>query len=190
MSRTPPQAYDEMVETALARKEGRIYKKDEADAYTDDRISQIVSGTLQELADIAKTSSVLNLSDLQTVKERTLIYMKACEQSATIPTMSGLARSFGMSTQALNNHMNRNPNSSTTEWLRVCHDAFADAMAESASRGLTNVIFSIFSLKARSGWRDNVSIEVTQNNDPLGGPVDVEEKKKKYEHYFDYLPEE
>lgn len=182
MSRNLPQTYDQMIATADEKKQGRIYKSEKSENadFTDERIAAIVGGGMAELASIAASGRVLNLSDVQSVKERTLLYVRACQQSATVPTMSGLARSFGMSTQALSNHMNRNPQSETTEWLKIAHDAFADMMAETASRGLTNVIFSIFSLKCRSGWKESIQIE-PPDYDPLGPRVDAEALASKWE---------
>ena len=170
MSRNLPQTYEQMIETASEKKGGRIYKttdKIENADFTDERIAAIVGGGMTELASIAATGRVLSLSDTEAVKERTILYVRACQESATIPTFSGLARSFGMSQQALSAHMKRNPDSKTTEWLNIVHDSFGDMMAEAASRNLTNTIFSIFSLKCRNNWRETIQIE-PPDYDPLG----------------------
>ena len=82
--------------------------------------------------------------------------------------------------------MRHNPDSPTTEWLRVVHDAFADHMATAALRGLVNNITAIFTLKARSNWVEQQSIVLeTANNSPIGKAQTQQELAERYEFLFD-----
>ncbi|MBO4419662.1 MAG: hypothetical protein J5789_07560 [Oscillospiraceae bacterium] len=180
MSHNPPApSYPEIVNDLQERKSPRIYKADNAE-FTDQRISDLVRTGTAELARIADGTQAVNLTDTDTVKRRTMIYLRACEEVATIPSMSGLARSFGLSTEALNKHRRQKPNSETSVWLEICHDAFADMMAESALRGTVQPVVAIFTLKARSGWRDTLTIEQAPINNPLGDSRSQEELLNEY----------
>lgn len=186
MRKSPAPEYTEVVALEEQTKTSRVYSRAESAEFADNRISAILNGTVQELSRIASEKREFELSDTNAVKERTLLYLRACEEASSIPTFSGLARSFGMSTEALNKHLRLYPDSETSEWLRLAHDAFADALAEAATHGYTNTIFSIFALKARSGWRDSVSLEITPQSQPLGEDLAPEKLAEKY----DFLPDE
>jgi hypothetical protein len=172
-TRKPAPSYDELVTDLQERKSPRIYKQEAAQA-NDEMISRIVRHGAEELEQIAAGGEIVSLSDLKTVKAKTLLYLQACDEASTIPTMGGLARSLGVTSRALNKHRTTHPDSKTATWLELCHDAFADMMAESALRGTVQPVVAIFTLKARSGWRDTITIEPVRT-DPIGESASTEE---------------
>lgn len=180
----PPMTYPELVTDLEERRPTRLYKADAAE-FADQRISDLVRAGTAELAKIADGTQTVSLNDVDSVKMQTMIYLRACETTATIPTMSGLARAFGMSTTALNKHIKLKPNSETTAWLEICRDTFADLLAESALRGTVQPIVSIFVLKAKHGWRDALTIEQAPINNPLGDARSQQELLAEYLDEFE-----
>ena len=162
--RTEMQTYNEMLQDGEDRKGSRLYRE-QSSQFVDGQLQELVSMGTEELARIADTREVIDLYDVDKLKQRTVLYCKSCSDTSTIPTFSGLARSMGVSTEGLNDIMRRRPNSPSAEWLRITHDAFADMMAGAALRNLTNPIVSIFSLKSRSGWKETLAIEPLQPNE-------------------------
>lgn len=154
----PPMPFPEIVKDLEERKPSRLYKADNAE-FQDQRISEIVRLGAEELALIADGKSAVSLSDTKALQVHTITYLKACEETSTIPTMSGLARSLGYSAEALNKHMREHHGSKSAEWLQIVHDAFADQLAAAALQGSVQPVVAIFTLKARSGWRDTLTIE-------------------------------
>lgn len=178
-----PQSFDEMLSEGQESKQSRLYRA-QSNEFVDGEITDLVNLTASELANIADHPTRLSLEDLPGLQRQTVLYVRACAESSTIPTFSGLARSCGVSTEALNYWRRNHPGSPTAEWLEMVHDAFADALAASALRNLTNPVVSIFSLKARSGWRDTLTIEAPRQ-DPVGPASTTAELAEKYEQIFD-----
>lgn len=166
-SKNPPMDYSQMVETGAKKKENsRVYSvKDASD--NDIKLAELITASVKELADAAEAIGTVSLSDAQTVKKRTLLYVRACADSGSLPTFSGLLRSFGMTARAGYEYIQRNPDSQTGKWLEMYRDYCADLLADAALRGMTHPVFSIFVEKARNLWRDSITIETVQH-DPLG----------------------
>lgn len=179
--RNLPQTYGEMVADGNEKKTNRLYRAESSD-FVDGKLTELVNLTAAELAGIADNAEVVNLNDVNTLKERTILYCRACADSSTIPTFSGFARSCGLSVQGMNEYMRKNPDSESAEWLRIAHDAFADCLAEAAQRNMTNSIVSIFALKARSGWKETVALEAVQH-DPMGHTTDQSQLAADYADY-------
>lgn len=107
------------------------------------RKSALVSKTTAELVEAA-TAEAISLTDTETVKARTVLYLKACEASSSFPSVAGLARSMGLSRQAIYDCINRNSPVETAAWLEVVRDAFSDLLSEAALRNNCNNITAIF----------------------------------------------
>jgi hypothetical protein len=170
----------------MERQGSRLYSGNRRND-SDEQVGNIVRHVTHELRDASKGKrEPLRLSDTERVKERTLEYLGLCEVHSTLPTMTGLARAFGMTSEALYLHMKNNPRSATTEWLKMAREAFADMMAAAALHGDAHPIFSIFCLKATHGWRDTVTIETaTEAVDNLA--VSEEEAARLIDKYSEAL---
>ena len=163
---TPAQTFQEMVETGSEqKKQSKLYKVESAQ-FVDERLSALVGKTAAELATAAESKPV-SLADTDLVKERTILYLKACEASASIPSVAGLARSMGLSRQALYDCIWRRSPAGTAEWLELCRDSFSDVLAEASLRNDCNNKTAIFLQKALYGLRESIEI-VAKTEEPLG----------------------
>lgn len=166
----PAQTFPEMVEAGTEqKKQSKLYKAESAE-FVDERLSALVGKTVAELATAAESRPV-SLADTDLVKERTILYLKACEATSTFPSVAGLARSMGLSRQALYDVMWRQSPPRTAEWLELCRDSFSDILAEASLRNDCNNITAIFLQKALYGLRESVEI-VAKTETPLGDSLD------------------
>ena len=130
---TPAQTFPQMVEAGAEQKrQSKLYKAESAQ-FVDERLSALVGKTAAELATAAEAKPV-SLADTELVKERTILYLKACEASSSFPSVAGLARSMGLSRQALYDCVWRRSPPSTAEWLELCRDSFSDVLSEASLR--------------------------------------------------------
>ena len=174
----PAQTFTEMVEDGQQqRKTSKLYKAESA-AFVDEQLSALIGKTTAELAEISTTEPI-SLSDTDTVKARTLLYMRACQESSSFPSISGLARSMGLSRQSLYDTIWRRSPLATAQWLEVCRDTFSDILAESALRNNCNSIVSIFLQKATYGLRETVEV-IAKTEEPLGDTVTAEVLAARY----------
>lgn len=174
----PAQSFTEMVEAGTEkRKNSSLYKAQSA-AFVDEQLAALVAKTAGELVEAATTEPV-SLTDLETVKARTVLYLKACETSSCFPSVAGLARSMGLSRQALYDCITRNSPKDTSAWLELCRDAFSDLLSEAALRNNCNNITAIFLQKALYGLRETVEVVARQENGPLGPLVDQAELERR-----------
>lgn len=175
----PAQTMEEMVaEGTQKRKQSKLYKAESAE-FVNDQLSALIGKTTGELAEAA-TAEPVSLRDTAEVKRRTVLYMKSCEESACFPSIVGLARSMGLSRQALYDCIWRKSPAATAEWLEMCRDTFSDILAESALRNNCNGIVSIFLQKAVYGLRESVEI-VAKTETPMGDIMSPEELARRIE---------
>lgn len=177
--KNPSQTYAEMIDsTSNKRNTSKLYKAQSLEV-SDDRISETVDKVGCELSAIATSGKRVSLNDTETVKAQSILYVKACTQTASCPSMSGWARCMGMSRHAIYDFIRRHPDHPTSEWAMICHDAFSDILAESALRNNCNSIVSIFLQKAMYGMNDNpatMPVIITDQSDELT----AEEIARKY----------
>lgn len=175
---TPAQTFNEMVEAGTERRKNSSLYKVQAAAFVDEQLAALVSKTTGELVEAATTDPV-SLADTETVKARTILYLKACEASSSFPSVAGLARSMGLSRQALYDCIQRNSPHDTAEWLELCRDAFSDLLSEAALRNNCNGVVSIFLQKALYNMRESVEIVAKRDDGPLGPLVDQAELERR-----------
>ena len=90
--------YSEMVAMETEHKsKSSMYQTDKGQAlqFAENKISEIVAKTAIELGNISNKQMV-SLNDTSLVKDITAIYLKACIESAVLPTMQGFARALGL----------------------------------------------------------------------------------------------
>lgn len=167
---TPAMTYPEMVADGAEQKtKSRLYKV-EASQFVDERLAALIAKTTDELT-AAATAEPVTLTDTEEVKRRTVYYLKACEVSSSFPSIAGLARSMGLSRQALYDCIWRQSPPATAKWLELCRDSFSDILAEASLRNDCNNITAIFLQKALYGLRETVEI-VAKSENPLGETPD------------------
>ena len=161
---TPAQTFPQMVEAGTEQKrQSKLYKAESAQ-FVDERLSALVGKTAAE-------AKPVSLADTELVKERTILYLKACEASSSFPSVAGLARSMGLSRQALYDCVWRRSPPSTAEWLELCRDSFSDILAEASLRNDCNNITAIFLQKALYGLHETIEV-VAKAEEPLGTTPD------------------
>ena len=169
---------DEMLELAAEQRNTRIYDKS---ADSSAKIAALAGGLANELYNLPER---ISLNDTATVKIIAAQYTDACAQAAVVPNKVGLCRGFGVSRQAVDNFMSRNPTHPTTEFLEIVFDSFAQILADAALANSVNMVFSIFVAKAVYKWRDNIPVE-PPTQDALDGHRSAEEIAEAYGHLED-----
>ena len=178
--KNPPQSYEEMTAIGQERRQNsRIYRAESMEL-SEAKISDIVSLTAAELAKLADTGETISLFDTQEVKRRSILYLRSCADTSSIPSFNALSRSFGYSREGVNKFRREHPTHESTRWLDMVHDAIADTLADCALHNLSNSVVSIFALKAQSGWRDSITIETPITQAVLGAEVSAEAIAAKY----------
>lgn len=168
----PAMTYDEMVMAGEEKKKSSKLYKVESAAFVDEQLSALIGKTTAELVEVA-TAEPVSLRDTEEVKRRTIIYLRACEQTSTFPSMAGLARSMGLSRQALYDCTWRSEPRDTAEWLELCRDSFSDLLAEAGLRNNCNGVVSIFLQKALYNLRETTEIVARKEEyGPLGPLMD------------------
>ena len=155
-NRAYPMTHTEMVDAEMERKKTRIYKA-ESNEITDARISESVARIGAELEEM-RINEKVDLNDTERVKTRSAMYIDACAEASSMPTMSGFAHSMGISRRALYDFSKHNPSHPTTKWIEIVNEAIEDVLSESALRNNVNAIPAIFLLKARFGLRESVEV--------------------------------
>ena len=182
------QSYEEMTETmeearenGLALTKGNSIYKQQAGEYKKGELSTLLQAKTQELVEVA-TREKVSLSDSEEVKRRTIVYLRACEETSTFPSALGLARSLGYSDRALRNWRNKQPLSETAQWLEMFNDLCADVLNQSALDNNANSIVAIFLNKAMYGFRETNELVLTPNTSQLEeeAAYSAEEIRKRY----------
>lgn len=131
-------------------------------------LREILTGTIAEIGKYA-TSERVSLENFEEVQKRTLVYLRACEESATFPSCLGLARALGYSDRTLRHWRSTKPQTNTAQWLEMFNEACAEILSQSALKNNSNPIISIFTQKAYYGFSDKTELVITPNT------VDTEE---------------
>lgn len=166
----PAMTFPEMVADGAEQKSKSKLYKVEASQFVDERLAALIAKTTDELT-AAATAEPVTLTDTEEVKRRTVYYLRACETSSSFPSIAGLARSMGLSRQAVYDCIWRHSPAKTADWLELCRDSFSDILAEASLRNDCNNITAIFLQKALYGLRESVEI-VAKTEPPLGDSLD------------------
>ena len=168
---------DAMIEYGKQKRTTSKIYKGEAMELTNNAISQIVTRGLSELENADRHQ--IELSNAEMVKETSKLYIQACADTATLPSMAGLARAMGVTRSALYLWMRRK-DTDTGKWLTMCQDLFSDLLSDGALKNSVNPIVSIFLQKAQYGLRDNATeISVPQDDDYQETSSGYKEKYRK-----------
>lgn len=179
--------YEEMTQTqeqererGLALTKGNSIYKQQAGEYKKSELSALISCETEKLVE-ASAKEKISLEDTEEVKRRTIVYLRACQETSTFPSALGLARSLGYSDRALRYWRSKQPNTPTAQWLEMFNDLCADILNQSALDNNANSIVAIFLNKAVYGFRETSELVVTPNNviDETT-TLTVEDIKKRY----------
>lgn len=156
------EAMNESREKGLSTTRGNSIYKKESGEYQEEKLRELVAAKTAELVATA-TKEKVSLEDIDTIKARTIIYLRACEETGTFPSSLGLARSLGYSDRALRNWRNFKSDTETARWLEMFNDMCADILNQSALKNNANSIVSIFLNKAMYGFRETNELVITPN---------------------------
>lgn len=166
----------EMIEYGKQKKTSSSVYKGEVMELTDNAIKTIVTRGLAEIVNADKQK--IDLNDPNMVKAVSKSYIKACADTATLPSVAGLARALGVTRSTLYFWMKRR-DTETGQWLLMCQDLFSDLLSDGALKNNVNPIVSIFLQKAQFGLRDN-AIDIPQSQDDEYYEENSNEYKDKY----------
>ncbi len=153
----------EAKEQALSTRRGQSIYKKESGEYQEEKLKDLIGLNLEELAEVA-TKERIALEDVTEVKKRSVIYLRACQETGTFPSSLGLARSLGYSDRALRHWRSKQPNTETAQWLEIFNDMCADILSQSALKNNANNIMAIFLNKALYEMRETSELVVTPNS--------------------------
>jgi len=157
-AKNKPQTQNEMIKAAASSKDTRLYKAQTLEV-SDERIRQTLERVNADLEHI-RVSDLLSLNDTQRVYDSCIAYMKACEAAASMPQLTGLARSMGLTRQALWDFRKRNPEHKTTQILAIFQDAMHEVLTDNALQNNVNAVMAIFVSKAVYGLQDKNVLEI------------------------------
>ena len=178
-AKKPPMTEQQLATQADRRRSSNmIDKRAEAREQNDAELSKLIDISLAGLRNVASGEQGVALADTDTVKEITLKYMEMCRERSVIPSFTDLASAIGCTRQAFYAFIKAHPGHPTSNWLLHLRDVFSDILAKSALNGTTRDIPSIFVLKSKYGWREDV--DDMPQNDNSQEQMDVETIMEKY----------
>lgn len=157
------EAMSESREKGLSTKRKTSVYKVESGEYQEEKLRELIAANIPQLVEVASKEKV-SLEDIDTVKARTIVYLRACEETGTFPSSIGLARSLGYSDRALRNWRNYKSDTETARWLEMFNDMCADILNQSALKNNANSIFAMFIDKAMYGFVDKSELVLTPSN--------------------------
>jgi len=153
-------------------KRNKLYKDDSAERRAE--IGSIVAVTGQMFS-LAQDKPKVTPNNLDIIKQRAFDYFNECAATGTIPTMEGLAISFGVCRKTLYNWLEQYDNKPLVELMERIRDVIADMNYQLASKRKIDITGYIFYSKNRFGMQDKTDIEVIPNTNPLGNTKDPAE---------------
>jgi len=180
------QNFDEMLtdmneakENGLSVHKGQSIYKKESGEYQEDKLRELIACNISEIAQYA-TKERVALEDLEEVQKRTIVYLRACEESGTFPSSLGLARSLGYSDRALRHWRSKQANTKTAQWLEMFNDTCADILAQSALKNNANNIMAIFLNKALYDFRETSELVLSPRTEQHEIDYSVDDIKARY----------
>lgn len=158
-----PQTTHQMLVTNEQSKPKKYSRREIIEA-NKDTISALVGNLADRLEEAEKYDKRIDLRDTEAVKDITLRYIRSCQISGVMPTMTGLSLAIGCTVEHMSRFMAKNPDLDSAKWLRTVKQHFGDILGQASLDGAVAPIPAIFTLKANYGWRDDPEPEV-QNND-------------------------
>lgn len=175
------QDMNETKERELSPRRGQSIYKQQSGEYQEDKLRDLITASIDELSSVA-TKERISLNDIFEVKKRTILYLRACQETSTFPSIMGLARSMGYSRRALNYWRQRYPQSETGAWLDIVADLCSDILSQSALKNNANGIMAIFLNKALYEMRETSELIVKPSSMDIPGDTDfsAEDIRKRY----------
>lgn len=174
-------------EKSIAKYEGR----DQTLQTNTNRVGALVSMAAAGMKNLNDDDNRVrvSLSNMDLVRQAAEVYLDECSAMGVLPTVRGVAGKLGLTRQSLYYHAKHNPDSPFARWLEEFSDLCGELTMAAALEGSVNVVAAIFTAKARYGWRDTISVEMPNTDDPLGPHADPSVIAKKYQELSELLPD-
>lgn len=169
---------DEMAEALADHRDQNGYTRKVYKAESDDHKAELlqmdISNRIAALQEADRREQI-DFNDIHMVKRRAYEYLTACEQAAVFPSIMGLAvHGYGISRQALNQYLLRNPNTAAALFISRVKDTMADILTNAALYRNADPVSVIFQLKNHFDHSDKLQVEPVAQTNPLGELQDPE----------------
>ena len=145
----------------------RLYKA-QSDEHKGDMLASDIMARANGLMQ-SEARGKVNFRDIEDVERRTYDYFRACADAQTYPSIMGLAvHGYGISRQALNQWLIRNPESTAAEFITKAKDVMADILTNASLYNNANAVQVIFQLKNHFEHSDKVEIQPVAQKDQFG----------------------
>lgn len=168
-------------EKQMSRTRGQGLYPRERNELVENQITKLVGLSFDQMSEFA-LSEHISLSDITELKTRSLIYLKACEENAVFPSMSGLARCLGYSRQELDNWRTKHPGTETARWLNSFADVCAEVLHQAALTKNASEITTIFLSKSLYGMTETSHLVLEQGQE-IKPEIDTDTLRAEYEAY-------
>lgn len=158
-----------------------LYKK-ESGEYQEAKLKNLLKEQNDNLEKVM-TSERISLDDVEEVKKRMLMYLRACEKTGSFPSKLGLARALGYSARALELRVQKKPKEETSKLIEMFNDLCAEIITQSALKNNANTIASIFIAKSMYGFKETNEVVLTPNSKNYEDDekeYSIEEIRKRY----------
>lgn len=169
-------------EKQISRTRGNGLYPRERNELVDNTITRLVGLSFDQMSEFA-TSEHISLTDITELKTRSLIYLKACEDNAVFPCMSGLARCLGYSRQELDNWRSKHQGTEVSRWLNTFADACLETLHQAALTKNISEITTIFLSKSLYGLTETSRLELTQGQGEIKPEINQDALRAEYEAY-------
>lgn len=158
-----PMTTEQMIASNEALKPKRKSSRELMESHKD-QISALIGNLADQLEEAEKIRKKIRLSDTETIKDISLRYIRSCQITGTMPTMTGLSLALGVAPDSLTNFIRTNKETESGKWFLELKCRFGEILGQSALDGSVAPIPAIFTLKANYGWRDDPEPEVRDNS--------------------------
>ncbi len=170
-------ANDMAQEVEQGKRTKDIYKVQSGE-YKREVLAQDLTRAIDAVSDDKRVR--VNFNSLDDVRLRIGDYFRACSMAGVYPTVAGLAsHGFGVSRQAVNQYLLKNPDTEVTKLIHTAYDMMTDVLVNGGLSNNANQIMAIFELKNQHGYRDRVEVQPVQPSSDIES-VGVDELREKY----------
>ena len=187
-AKNPPMTPEQIA--ALAEPtESRVYAgKGQTAEVNRQLICAVVADMAMEMKQAADESRRFPLSDLSSVERIAMLYVEACANKGSLPSVSGLAAALGRTRTALYKYADGHK--IFADFLSDFSDRCGEVAAQAAIVGATQAIPTIFLLKSRFGFREApAQLEIGQLNGSVTG-ADTQEAAVEIATRYSALPQD
>lgn len=149
-------------QAGLSVQRGHSIYKEKSGIYQEDQLKNLIANDIEQLMQY-DSKKAISLSDFPVVRERTIVYLKCCQETGTFPSNQGLARMLGYNDKTLRTWRQKNGNTETGQWLEMFADMCAETLHQSALKNNANTIMAIFLSKANYDMKEENRLVISQD---------------------------